>query len=85
MLETGSGRFILTVYERRVDGGDLPFFLGLMQWLASRGYPSAAPVVDRAGETLGRLRGKPAALVAFLPGLSVRRPIAKHCRGRARA
>jgi homoserine kinase type II len=80
MLETVSGRFILTVYERRVDGGDLPFFLGLMQWLASRGYPSAAPVADRDGKTLGRLRGKPAALVAFLPGLSVRRPTASHCR-----
>jgi homoserine kinase type II len=80
MLETQSGRFILTVYERRVDGGDLPFFLGLMQWLASRDYPSAAPIANREGETLGRLRDKPAALVAFLPGLSVRRPTATHCR-----
>jgi homoserine kinase type II len=80
MLETGAGRFILTVYERRVSGGDLPFFLGLMQWLAARGYPSAAPVADRNGATLGRLRNKPAALVAFLPGLSVRRPTAAHCR-----
>ena len=80
MLETARGRYILTVYERRVDGGDLPFFLGLMEWLAARGYPSAAPVPDRAGATLGRLRGKPAALVAFLPGLSVRRPTSSHCR-----
>ena len=80
MLETSVGRFILTVYERRVSGDDLPFFLGLMQWLAARGYPSAAPVADRNGATLGRLRGKPAALVAFLPGLSVRRPTASHCR-----
>jgi homoserine kinase type II len=80
MLETAKGRFILTVYERRVDSGDLPFFLGLMEWLAGRGYPSAAPVADRSGGTLGRLRGKPAALVAFLPGLSVRRPTASHCR-----
>ena len=80
MLETSAGRFILTVYERRVNGDDLPFFLGLMDWLAARGYPSAAPVPARDGATLGRLRGKPAALVAFLPGLSVRRPTASHCR-----
>ncbi len=80
MLETSAGRFFLTVYERRVSGGDLPFFLGLMQWLAARGYPSAAPVADRTGATLGKLRGKPAALVTFLPGLSVRRPTANHCR-----
>jgi homoserine kinase type II len=51
-----------------------------MAWLASSGYASAAPIADRTGRTLGSLRGKPAALVAFLPGLSVRRPIIDHCR-----
>jgi homoserine kinase type II len=80
MLETDRGRYILTVYEKRVREEDLPFFLGLMQWLATHGYPSATPIADRRGETLKRLRGKPAALVAFLPGLSVRRPTVAHCR-----
>jgi homoserine kinase type II len=79
MLETSAGRYILTVYERRVKSEDLPFFLGLMRWLASRGYPSATPIADRSGVTLKTLRGKPAALVAFLPGLSVRRPTVAHC------
>ena len=80
MVETTIGRYILTVYERRVDAADLPFFLGLMQWLASRGYPSATPIADRSGALLKSLRGKPAALVAFLPGLSVRRPTVAQCR-----
>ena len=80
LLETSAGRYILTVYERRVSPEDLPFFLGLMQWLAARGFPSATPIADRSGATLKTLRGKPAALVAFLPGLSVRRPTAAHCR-----
>ncbi len=80
MVETTVGRYILTVYERRVDAADLPFFLGLMQWLASRGYPSATPIADRSGALLKSLRGKPAALVAFLPGLSVRRPTVAQCR-----
>jgi homoserine kinase type II len=51
-----------------------------MQWLAARGFPSATPIADRSGTTLKMLRGKPAALVAFLPGLSVRRPTVAHCR-----
>jgi homoserine kinase type II len=51
-----------------------------MQHLAANGYPSATPIVDRAGLVLKTLRGKPAALVAFLPGLSVRRPTVVHCR-----
>ena len=80
MLETERGRFFLTVYERRVDRDDLPFFLNLLLWLAGRGYPSATPLADRAGRTLKQVRGKPAALVSFLPGLSVRRPGIGHCR-----
>jgi homoserine kinase type II len=80
LLETQAGRYFLTVYERRVRAEDLPFFLGLMTWLAGHGYPSATPIADREGQTLKTLRGKPAAIVAFMPGLSVRRPGAAHCR-----
>ncbi len=80
LLETDRGRYILTVYEKRVHEGDLPFFLGLMQWLATHGYPSAEPKADRNGALIGRIRGKPCALVEFLHGLSVRRPTAAHCR-----
>jgi homoserine kinase type II len=79
-LETDRGRFILTLYERRVKADDLPFFLGLMGWLADHGFPSATPIADRSGQVLQTLCGKPAALVGFLPGLSVRRPTAAHCR-----
>jgi homoserine kinase type II len=79
LLETEAGRFFLTVYEKRVREADLPFFLGLMRWLAEHGYPSATPMADRAGRMLKRVRGKPCAIVSFLPGLSVRRPNAAHC------
>ncbi len=80
MLETPAGRFFLTVYERRVDPADLPFFLGLLQWLGAHDFPSAIPVADREGRILKSIRDKPAALVTFLPGLSVRRPGVAHCR-----
>jgi homoserine kinase type II len=80
LLETDTGRFILTIYERRVRRDDLPFFLDLLGWLAARDFPSATPMRDRSGRTLGSLKGKPAALVTFLPGLSVRRPDAAGCR-----
>ncbi|MBX3484161.1 homoserine kinase [Phenylobacterium sp.] len=80
LLETTKGRYFLTVYEKRVREEDLPFFLGLMQWLERHGFPSAAPIADRNGEILKRMRGKPCALVSFLTGLSVRRPTVAHCR-----
>lgn len=79
-LETERGRFILTVYERRAKPEDLPYFLGLMGWLHDHGFPSATPIADRSGQVLQTLSGKPAALVGFMPGLSVRRPAANHCR-----
>lgn len=80
LLETERGRFFLTIYEKRVREEDLPFFLGLMGWLAERGYPCPTPIPDRAGEVLKRVRGKPCVLVSFLSGLSARRPSVAQCR-----
>lgn len=79
LLKTASGSFILTLYEKRVEGADLPFFLGLMDHLAARGLRCPQPVKTRAGQALGRLAGRPAAIVTFLEGLSVRRPALHHC------
>src|ERR1700748_1456352 len=79
LLHTSRGNFILTLYEKRVAAADLPFFLGLMEHLAARGLTCPKPVKNRAGETLGRLAGRPAAIVTFLDGMWIRRPNATHC------
>lgn len=79
LVHTSSGNFILTLYERRVAADDLPFFLGLMEHLASRGLTCPQPVKSRAGHTLGKLAGRPAALVTFLDGMWIRRPSPVHC------
>lgn len=81
LLHTSRGYFILTLYEKRVAANDLPFFLGLMEHLAARGLTCPQPVKTRAGETLGRLAGRPAAIVTFLDGMWIRRPSAMHCAG----
>lgn len=67
-LETTAGRYILTIYEKRVDPADLPFFLGLMDHLAARGVRCPVPVHGRDGAALRLLCGKPAAIVTFLDG-----------------
>ena len=77
LVHTGRGSFILTLYERRVAEADLPFFLALMEHLASRGITCPQPVKNRAGQTLGRLAGRPAAIVTFLDGMWIRRPSAR--------
>lgn len=80
LLDTEAGRYVLTVYERRVKAGDLPFFLELMQHLAARGFACPTPQPDRAGRLLGRVRAKPCAIVSFLPGRSAPAPGLAHCR-----
>jgi homoserine kinase type II len=85
LLHTSRGYFILTLYEKRVAAADLPFFLALMEHLAARGLTCPQPVKNRAGETLGRLAGRPAAIVTFLDGMWIRRPSATHCAGLGRA
>ena len=79
LLRTDAGSFILTLYEKRVVEGDLPFFIGLMEHLSARGVACPQPVKTRAGEALGRLAGRPCAMVTFLEGLSVKRPSEAHC------
>ncbi len=80
LLRTSKASFILTLYEKRVNPADLPFFLGLMDHLAARGLGCPLPVHDRAGRSLGTLAGRPAAIVTFLEGMWVRRPTVTHCR-----
>ena len=79
LLHTSRGYFILTLYEKRVAEDDLPFFLALMEHLAARGLNCPQPVKNRSGGMLGRLAGRPAAIVTFLEGLWIRRPSAAHC------
>ena len=80
LIETTGGRFILTMYEARVDAADLPFFLGLLDHLSAKGSPVPRTIHDRAGAAFRTVRGKAAALIEFLPGVSVDAPNAAQAR-----
>ena len=80
LVETTAGRFILTLYEKRVDETDLPYFLGLMAHVADKGLPVPRPIVDRRGEALQTLNGRRACLIEFLPGVSLTEPTPAHCK-----
>jgi homoserine kinase type II len=78
-LRTTGGDFILTLYEKRVDPADLPWFLGLMDHLASHGITCPRPVRGRDGEALRELCGRKAAISTFLPGVWPRQVRTEHC------
>jgi homoserine kinase type II len=79
LLHTTEGFFILTLYEKRVAAGDLPFFLNLIEHLAARGLTCPQPVRSRGGEALGCVANRPAAVFTFLDGMWIRRPKVAHC------
>ena len=79
LLTTEKGKFILTLYEKRVNFEDLPFFLGLMEHLAKTGLPCPTPIHDFDGKVLKQLCGKPAAITSFLDGVSPERLDNYHC------
>jgi homoserine kinase type II len=74
LVDTSSGRFILTLYEKRVDSADLPFFLALLDHLAGKGLPVPRAIPDRAGRQIQQVASRPACLIEFLPGVSVSHP-----------
>lgn len=74
LVDTTKRRFILTLYEKRVAAGDLPYFMALLDHLASRGLPVPPAVPDRDGRLIHELEGRPACLIQFLSGVSVSHP-----------
>ncbi len=79
LLQTDRDTYILTLYERRVNPEELPFFIGLMEHLAARGLACPSPIHGRDGQILRTLCGRPAALVSFLKGVWHRRIGLTHC------
>jgi homoserine kinase type II len=74
LVETDQGRFIFTVYEKRVDTGDLPFFLGLIDHLVAKGCPVPRALKAEGDAGTISVGGKAMAMMEFMPGLSVSHP-----------
>lgn len=79
-LETTLGKYILTLFENRVNVRDVPYFLDLKKHLASKKFPCPLPVEGRDGEVLRTLNGRPATIVTFLDGAVTLSPTAGQCR-----
>ena len=83
LLTTADAKYILTIYESSANGvsaADLPFFLGLMLHLSAQGLSCPVPLARKDGGLISTIKNKPAALVSFLEGRSVRTPRPEHCR-----
>ena len=66
-VETDTTKFILTIFEEN-KLEELPFYLDLMRFLASKNFPCPLPVTNNNNEYLTLIKDKPAILVSFLLG-----------------
>jgi homoserine kinase type II len=85
LVDTTTAHFILTLYEKRVDADDLPFFLALLDHLAARGNPVPPAIADRAGVQVQTVEGRPACLIQFLNGVSLTHPTPAQARSAGEA
>jgi len=69
LLKTNKTKFILTIFEKRVQKKDLPFFMNLMEKLNQKKIICPKPLKSKDGKHLSSIKDKPASIVTFLSGM----------------
>jgi len=77
-VETSRGLYALTLFEAATPEKDLPYFMDYTLYLDQKGYPAPGPALMKDGESIGRINGKPCALIKWLPGRWPRNPDIRH-------
>ena len=78
-VKTEKGKYILTLYEKRVDERDLPFFMGLMRNLFDENFPSPEPIINNNGNYITEILNKKAAVVSFIYGAAKKKLDPNNC------
>ena len=79
LIKTLGQDYILTIYEKRVDENDLPFFIKLLSILSENNFPCPKPIPNKNNEKINKIKNKNAALVTFLNGHSKTRITTEDC------
>src|SRR5690606_30510480 len=72
LIVTNCGKFILTIFEKRMENHDLPFFMQLKLHLAEQKIPCPKPILSKQNSLISKIRNKPAAIVTFLEGTTLK-------------
>tara|TARA_Y100001970_G_scaffold280583_1_gene389806 strand:- start:1360 stop:2325 length:966 start_codon:yes stop_codon:yes gene_type:complete len=68
LIKTNKKKIILTIFEKRVQKKDLPFFMNLMFGLSKQKIKCPEPIKNARGKYLFKIKNKSACLVSFLEG-----------------
>ena len=78
-ITTSQNKYILTIFEKRVESKDIPFFINLKKHLASKKFLCPKPVSDIQGKNINTLKNKSCVFVSFLNGKKVTNVKDTHC------
>ena len=65
-IKTKKGKFILTIFENRVNSHDIPFFINLMKFLNRNNFISPNPIENKNRETLNNFKTKSLRIKRFV-------------------
>lgn len=66
-IDTASGRYVLTVFER-MEADELPYFMRLMKHLSHHGVTCPDVMVQQSGELIFDIMGKKGCIISCLSG-----------------
>ncbi len=78
-LTTTTGKYVLTLYEKRVNSDDLPYFLSFSEYLNTKSIPTPSPVRNLNNQAFTDFKDKKAAIIHFLQGHNLTLPNLKQC------
>ena len=70
LLRTKNNSFIITIFEKRVDIKQIPFYFEVMNNSHSKGIDCPVPIKDKNGEFINKVKNKKMAIFGFLEGTS---------------
>ena len=73
------GNFIITIFEKRVDPQDIPFFMNLQNHLSEHGFHCPVPIKNKNKNIINSLHNKKAIIISFLEGKKIDDPQSHHC------
>ena len=79
LLKTENKKFILTLFEKRVQEKDLPFFMNLMEKLNKHKINCPEPQRNKKGGFLIKIKSKTASIVSFVEGKDKLKLNPKNC------
>ena len=80
LLITTTGKFILTLFEKRVQAKELPFFMNLMLSLNDRKILCPKPIKNKNKKTLFQIKNRQAAICSFVYGKEKNSHTLSECR-----